>query len=69
MAKIYIIKCPACGQEFEITKGILASESGLSPIPEDRLDETPFDCPLCGHTMSLEDEDFQDHVVAMMMVD
>ena len=69
MAKVYIIKCPACGQEFEITKGILTSESGLSPIPEDRLDETPFDCPFCGHTMSLEDEDFRDHVVAMMMVD
>ncbi len=69
MAKIYIIKCPACGQEFEITKGILASESGLSPIPEDRLDETPFDCPFCGHTMSLEDEGFRDHIVAMMMVD
>ena len=26
-------------------------------------------CPACGHTMSLEDADFRDHVVAMMMVD
>ena len=69
MAKIYLVKCPVCGQEFEITKGILASESGLSPIPEDRLDETPFDCPFCGHTMSLDDGGLMEHVVAMMMVD
>ena len=69
MAKIYIIKCPACGQEFEVTKGILVRESGLNSIPEARLDETPFDCPSCGHTMSLEDEGFMDLVVTMLMVD
>lgn len=26
-------------------------------------------CPVCGQTMSLEDEGFMEHVVAMMMVD
>ena len=69
MAKTYFIKCPACGQDFEVTKGILVSESGLNPIPKDRLDDTPFDCPFCGHTMSVEDEDFMEHVVTIMMVD
>ena len=69
MAKIYIIKCPVCGQEFKVTKGILVKESVLNSIPEDRKEETPFNCPICGQTMSLEDEGFMDHVVAMMMVD
>ena len=68
MAKVYIIECPVCGQEFEATKGILVSESGLDPIPEDRMEETPFCCPICGHTMSIGDEDFMDNVVSIMMV-
>lgn len=69
MAKVYNIKCPVCGQEFEVMKGILVSECNLDPIPDDRKDETPFDCPFCGHTMSIEDEDFNSHVVSIMMAD
>ena len=69
MAKRYTIKCPVCLKEFEVMKGILVSESNLDLIPLDRLDETPFDCPFCGHTMSLEDEDFNSHVISIMMAD
>lgn len=69
MAKIYIVKCPVCGHEFKVTKGILVKESILNSIPEDRKDETAFDCPICGHTMSVEDKNFMKHVVAMMMAD
>lgn len=69
MAKIYTIKCPVCGQEFEVTKGILVNELNLNPIPKDRQEETPFDCPFCGHTMSIEDENFNTHIVSMMMAD
>jgi transcription elongation factor Elf1 len=69
MAKVYTVLCPVCGQEFEVTKGILVSESNLDPIPRERLDETPFDCPFCGHTMRVDDEDFNSHVVSVMMAD
>jgi len=69
MAKIYSIVCPKCGHRFEVMKGILVSESGLDPIPEERLEETPFKCPVCGLEMSVEDEDFKKHVVAVMMAD
>ena len=69
MAKSYIIECPVCGRDFQVTKGILVSESGLDPIPEDRLDETPFKCPFCGHTMSVKDNDFNTRIVSMMMAD
>lgn len=69
MAKTYVIKCPTCGQDFGVIKGILVSESEHNPIPKDRRDETPFDCPFCGHTMSLEDEVFNNHVISIIMVD
>ena len=69
MAKIYSIVCPKCGHRFEVMKGILVSESGLDPIPEERLEETLFKCPVCGLEMSVEDEDFNKHVAAVMMAD
>ena len=69
MAKIYSIVCPKCGHRVEIMKGILVSESGMDPIPEERLEETPFKCPVCGLEMSVEDEDFNKHVAAVMMAD
>lgn len=50
-------------------KGILVSESNLNPIPDERLEETPFKCPVCGLVMSVEDQDFNDHVEMVMMVD
>ena len=69
MAKIYSIVCLKCGHRFEVMKGILVRESGMDPIPEERLEETPFKCPVCGLEMSVEDEDFKKHVVAVMMAD
>ena len=69
MAKIYTINCPKCGNQFEVMKGILVNESNLDPIPEDRLEETPFKCPVCGLEMSTQDEDFNNHVEMMMMAD
>ena len=45
------------------------SEAGLDPIPEERREETPFKCPVCGLVMSVEDEDFNQHVESIMMVD
>lgn len=69
MAKVYTINCPICGHQFEVMKGILVSESNLDPIPEDRLEETPFTCPVCGLEMSTQDPDFNDHVEMVIMVD
>ena len=69
MAKIYTVVCPKCGHRFEVMKGILVRESGMDPIPVERLEETPFKCPVCGLEMSVEDEDFNKHVAAVMMAD
>ena len=69
MEKVYIINCPKCGHQFEVMKGVLMSEANLNPIPEDRLEETPFRCPVCGLEMSTQDADFNDHVETIMMVD
>lgn len=69
MAKVYTVNCPKCGLQFEVMKGILVSESNLDPIPEERLEETPFTCPVCGLVMSTQDPDFNDHVEMVMMVD
>ena len=69
MAKVYTINCPKCGCQFEVMKGILVSESDLDPIPEERQEETPFTCPICGLEISTQDPDFNDHVEIVMMVD
>ena len=69
MAKVYTVNCPKCGHQFEVMKDILVSESNLDPIPEERLEETPFTCPICGLEMSTQDPDFNDHVEMVMMVD
>ena len=50
------------GHEFEIIKGILMSECYLKEIPEDRKDETPFNCPHYKHQRSVQDADFNDNV-------
>ena len=54
MAKVYTINCPKCGCQFEVMKGILVNESDLDPIPEERREETPFTCPICGLEMSTQ---------------
>lgn len=62
MATIYPIICPECGKKFDVIKGVLMSEAELGPIPDDRIMETPFASPDCGHIMSTEDKDFKQQV-------
>ena len=69
MAKIYLIRCPKCGKEYEAMKGILMSECGLDPIPEDRQEETPVECPHCGHKLNLQEESSQACIETIMMAD
>lgn len=69
MATIYTIICPKCGHKFEVTKGILMSEANLDPVPEERKEETPFKCPVCGLEMSTQDEDFNQHCESVIMAD
>ncbi len=69
MAQFYIIKCPKCGTQFGIGKGVFMSWDFSKPIPESLRDETSFDCPICKHTMCAKDEDFHDHVVSVQFID
>ena len=69
MARLYTIKCPKCGTEFGIGKGVFMSWDFSEPIPEDLLDETPFNCPNCNHIMCVKDEDFNDHVIHVVYMD
>lgn len=69
MAKLYIIRCPECGKVFNVNKGVLMSWDFSQPIPAELLDETPFNCPECSHTMCVEDDDFNDHVTEVLFAD
>lgn len=69
MAQQYLIECPKCGKVFKVLKGVLMSWDFTKPIPEELLEETPFHCPRCGHTMSVRDEDFRDHVKGVLCID
>ncbi len=69
MAQLYIIKCPQCGHEFEVSKGVLMSWDFSKPIPKELQDETPFNCPNCKHQMCVLDDDFHDHVVRTLLMD
>ena len=69
MAQLYSIKCPKCGEQFEVPKGVFKSWDFSQPIPEGLRDETPFNCPSCGHTMCVLDEDFSDHVIDVLFGD
>ena len=69
MAQLYTIKCPKCGTEFAIGKGVLMSWDFSKPIPESLRDETSFDCPICKHKMCVKDEDFQKHIVNVVFLD
>ena len=42
MAQFYTIKCPECGEVFSVAKGVFVSWDFSEPIPEELLDETPF---------------------------
>lgn len=69
MAHIYTVRCPKCGKEYEVMKGILMSECGLNLIPKERLEETPVTCPKCGFSFSLKDEMYKDNIGLTMLVD
>lgn len=68
MAQIYTIRCPQCGKEYEVMKGILMSECD-KPIPEERKEETPVTCPHCGQILSLADEKAKAYIQTVMMAD
>lgn len=69
MAQIFTIKCPKCGNVFRVDKGVLMSWDFSNPIPLSLQEETPFNCPSCNHTMSLQDEHFNDHVLQVIDAD
>lgn len=69
MAVLYSVKCPRCGLEFKVPKGVFMSWDFSKPIPEELREETPFDCPDCGHTMCVKDENFRDNVIDIMHCD
>ena len=69
MALFYTIKCPECGETFNIQKGVLMSWDFLKPIPIELKEETPFSCPICKHKMCVLDEDFNEHVERCVAAD
>ena len=69
MAQLYTIKCPKCGEQFMVSKGVLMSWDFSQPIPKEYWDETPFNCPDCNHQMCVNDKIFQDCVVGIMHLD
>ena len=69
MAQLYTIKCPKCGRVFNVQKGVFMSWDFSKPIPEELLDETPFNCPKCNHEMCILDENFRDNMVNVLFGD
>ena len=69
MAQLYTIKCPKCGKQFMVSKGVLMSWDFSQPIPKEYWDETPFNCPQCNHTMCVLDEDFRNHIIQVIYAD
>lgn len=69
MAQFFRVKCPKCGEVFTIAKGVLMSWDFTKPIPEELLDETPFNCPSCNHKMCVQDKDFEKYVLEVMFAD
>lgn len=68
MAQIYTIKCPNCGKEFEVMKGILMSEVGKE-VPADRDESVPAVCPTCKLKIDLQDPESQPYIKCIMMAD
>lgn len=69
MAQLYTIKCPVCGEEFNVGKGITMNWDPAIPIPEQAKEETPFNCPKCGRKMCVLDDDFNENVTSVLFVD
>lgn len=68
MAQIYTIKCPKCGKEFEVMKGILMSEVGKD-VPADRDENIPAVCPTCKLKIDLQDLENEKYIVSVLMAD
>ena len=68
MAQIYTIKCPKCGKEFEVMKGILMSEVGKD-VPADRDESVPAVCPTCKLKIDLQDPKNEQYIVSVLMAD
>lgn len=68
MAQIYTVKCPKCGKEFEVMKGILMSEVGKE-VPADRDESVPAVCPTCKLKIDLQDPANDKYIVGIIMAD
>lgn len=66
MATLYTIKCPKCGNVFDVPKGVFMNWDFSKPVPVELRDETPFNCPGCKHTMCVLDDDFHDNVLKVI---
>ena len=69
MAQLYTIKCPNCGKEFKVGKGVFMSWDFTKPIPKELREETPFNCPHCNHKMSVRDKHFDDYILDVIFID
>ena len=56
-------------RSFRCSERSIMSYDFTKPIPEELLDETPFNCPKCNHEMCILDENFRDNVVDLMFGD
>lgn len=69
MAQFYTIKCPKCGYEFNIVKGVFMSWDISKPIPKELKEETPFSCPNCNYTMCVQYDHFEEYVINVLFGD
>lgn len=68
MAHIYTVKCPKCGKEFEVMKGILMSEVDKE-VPADRDFNVPAVCPTCKFKIDLQDPANEKYISLLMLAD
>ena len=68
MAKLYQLKCPDCGTEFEFMKGVLPQDSDR-PIPKQLREETPEKCPTCGRKFTMTREKDKQFVTGVIFID
>ncbi len=69
MAQLYTIRCPKCKSEFKVPKGVFMNWDFSIPVPHELQEDAPFHCPNCNHTMSVMDEDFNNHVMDISYID
>lgn len=66
MATFYVIRCPKCGNVFDLHRGVTMSWDFSKPVPVELREETPFSCPECNHTMCVKDDNFHDNVLKVI---